>query len=33
MNENDIPSYFTSAFPTLFPWGGYHNQIEPDEQT
>jgi len=21
LNEQDLPSYFTSAFPTIFPWG------------
>jgi hypothetical protein len=21
LNESNLPSYFTSAFPTLFPWG------------
>jgi hypothetical protein len=33
LNENDVPSYFTSAFPTLFPWGtGKHIDVRRSQE-
>jgi hypothetical protein len=33
LNEKDVPSYFTSAFPTLFPWGtGKHLDVRRSQE-
>src|SRR5579859_5765819 len=33
LNERDNPSYFTSAFPTIFPWGaGKHIHPQRDDK-